>query len=46
MQKIRKGYHFIVTPLIMLAALFLFILDNLNINVTPIASYMLKDKSF
>ena len=43
MNKIRRGYYFILSPFIMIAAVVLFILDNLNVNVTPIASYILKE---
>ncbi len=43
MNKIRRCYYFILSPFIMIAAVMLFILDNLNVNVTPIASYILKE---
>jgi hypothetical protein len=43
MHIIRRAYHFCLTPLIMIAAVILFILDNLNVNVTAISSYMLKE---
>ena len=42
MNKIRRAYHFILMPFIMIAAVVLFILDNLNVNVTPVVSYILK----
>jgi polyferredoxin len=43
MNTIRRAYYFCLTPFIMLAAVILFILDNLNVNVAPFASYMMKE---
>lgn len=43
MNKIRRAYYFIMMPFIMVAAVVLFILDNLNVNVTPMVSYILKE---
>gem|GEM_PF-6133305 len=43
MNTIRRAYQFCIAPFIMLAAVILFVLDNLNVNVAPFASYILKD---
>jgi polyferredoxin len=43
MKKIRRAYQYFLTPFIMIAAVILFILDNLNVNVTPLVSYILKE---
>lgn len=43
MNTIRRAYHFILMPFILIAAVVVFILDNLNVNVTPVVSYILKE---
>ncbi len=43
MTKHRRAYQLLLSPVIMIAALILFILDSLNINVTPLVSYKLKE---
>jgi len=43
MKTIRRGYYFILSPFIMIAAVVLFILDNLNVNVTEVTAYILKE---
>ncbi len=43
MKIIRRGCYFILSPFIMIAAVVLFILDNMNVNVAEVASYILKE---
>ncbi len=43
MSKHRWAVQFLLAPFIMIAALILFVLDSLNINVTPLVSYKLKE---
>jgi surface polysaccharide O-acyltransferase-like enzyme len=43
MNNIRRGYYFILSPFIMIAAIVLFILDSMNVNVAQVASYILKE---
>ena len=43
MNKIRRAYYLTLSPFIMIAAFVLFVLDNLNIDVTSVASYILKE---
>lgn len=42
MKRVKHAFLFLLTPVILVAAVILFILDNLNVNVTPISSYIAK----
>lgn len=39
----RKTLRAVLTPLLALAAVVLFILDNLNVNVNNVTAYTMKD---
>lgn len=43
MKIIRKTYYAILAPVIITGAVVLFILDKLNVDVTPVMSYMQKE---
>ncbi len=46
MKGLKRVYFFVLSPLVMVAALILFILDTFNVNVASISSYTLKEINY
>lgn len=46
MKGLKRVYFFVLSPLVMVAALILFILDTFNVNVASISSYTLKEVNY